>query len=132
MHTTWDARLVLLALPALVIAATLRFLFAYTLSLSGFWTHQAHGIVAFGETLIFLLGGSAAPIALFPPGLRLLGEVLPFRAMLGFPAEIMSSSLDSVQILSGYAVQIFWLLPLLLAAILTWRAGLRRFTAVGG
>lgn len=132
MHTTWDVRLILLALPAVGIAAILRFLFTFTLSLSGFWTQQAHGIVTFGETLIFLLGGSAVPIAFFPSSLRLLGEALPFRALLGFPAEIMSSSLDSVQMLAGYLWQIFWLFPLLLAAMLTWRAGLRRFTAVGG
>jgi ABC-2 type transport system permease protein len=132
MHTTWDVRLILLALPALIFAAILRFLFTYLLALSAFWSERAHGIVTCGDTLIFLLGGSAAPIALFPPALRSLGEALPFRAMLGFPAEVMSASLNNTQILAGYAWQAFWLLSFLLAAIFTWRAGLRRFTAVGG
>ncbi len=130
--TTWDVCLILLALPALLFAALLRFLFTYTLALSAFWTEQAHGIVGLSETLIFLLGGSAAPIILLPPGLRDLGEALPFRALLGFPAEIMSASLDGAQILIGYGWQILWILMFWLLAMLIWRIGLRRYSAIGG
>jgi len=132
VRTTWDIQMIFLALPALVFAAILRFLFTYLFALSAFWTEQAHGIVGVSETLIFLLGGSAAPIILFPTNLRLLGEALPFRALLGFPAEIMSSSLDSAQIMIGYGWQVLWILVFLLAVMFTWNAGLRRYTAVGG
>lgn len=131
-RTTWEVRLVFLALPALVLAAILRFLFTYLLALSAFWTEQTHGIVGLGETLVFLLGGSAAPIILFPGGLRPLGEALPFRALLGFPAEIMSSSLDGTQILIGYGWQSLWILVFMLAVMFAWHAGLRRYAAIGG
>ncbi|MBE3561723.1 MAG: ABC-2 family transporter protein [Ktedonobacteraceae bacterium] len=130
--TAFDLRLLTLALPALLLAAGLRFCFTYLLALSAFWSQKAFSIVAFGETLIFLLGGSAAPITLFPAGLRPLGEALPFRAMLGFPAEIVSSSLNGAQILAGYGWQILWLLACALAVLLTWRAGLRRYSSIGG
>ncbi|GCE28474.1 ABC transporter permease [Dictyobacter alpinus] len=130
--TNWDPRMILLALPALILAAILRFLFTYLLALSAFWSEQAHAIVSFGETLIFLLGGSAAPIALFPANLRNLGEISPMYALLGFPAEIMSSGLNQSQILSGYGWLILWILVFMLALQLTWRAGLRRYTAIGG
>jgi ABC-2 type transport system permease protein len=130
--TTWNVRLLFLALPALVFAVVLRFLFIYLLALSAFWTEQAHGMVGIGEALIFLLGGSAVPILLFPANLRLLAEVLPFRALLGLPAEIMSSGLDSAQILIGYGLQVLWILVFLLAVMFTWHVGLRRYTAIGG
>ncbi|GER91584.1 ABC transporter permease [Dictyobacter vulcani] len=132
MGTTWDVRMILLALPALLLAAILRFLFTYLLALSAFWSEQAHAIVSFGETLIFLLGGSAAPIALFPANLHILGEIAPMYALLGFPAEIMSSGLQQSQILSGYGWQILWILVFALALQLIWRSGLRRYTAIGG
>ena len=45
---------VTLALPALVIATTLRFLFSYTLVLAAFWTQRAHAIASAGAQLIFL------------------------------------------------------------------------------
>ncbi len=66
----FDYRLVLLALPAVVLAGALRFLFTYLLALSAFWSQRAHGIVGLGETLIFLLGGVAAPVSLMPDTLR--------------------------------------------------------------
>ncbi|HZO74999.1 MAG TPA: ABC-2 family transporter protein [Ktedonobacteraceae bacterium] len=121
---------VLLAIPAVLLAAILRFLFMYLLALSAFWTERAHGVAGFGETLAFLLGGSAAPIPLFPQSIRPLGELLPFRYMLGFPAEIASGSLNEV--LQGYGYQVCWIGVFALAAIFAWRAGLRRFMAVGG
>ncbi len=131
-RTAWDVHLLFLALPSLLFAAILRFLFTYVFALSAFWTEQAHGIVGLSEMLIFLLGGSAAPIHFLPTGLRGLGEALPFRALLGFPAEIMSASLDSSQILIGYGWQVLWILLFWLLVIFAWRAGLRRYTAIGG
>jgi ABC-2 type transport system permease protein len=131
-RTTWDVRLIVLALPALLFAAILRFLFTYVLALSAFWTEQAHGIVGLSETLIFLLGGSAAPIVLLPLGLRAFGEALPFRALLGFPAEIMSANLDGTQILMGYGWQVLWISLFWLLVVFVWRAGIRRYTAIGG
>ena len=114
------------------LAAALRFLFTYLLALAAFWTEQAHGVVGFGETLLFLLGGSAALLTLFPEGFRPLGEALPFGAMLGFPAEIAAGSLRSSAVLAGYGWQALWIAVFLPAAVIVWRAGLRRYTAVGG
>lgn len=128
----FEASAALLALPALVFAAMLRFLFMYTLALSAFWTQQAHGAVGFGETLIFLIGGSAAPLALFPGTFQAIGELLPFRAMLGLPAEIATGTLDREQVLTGYAWQIVWTVAFTVVAVIVWHRGVRRFTAVGG
>ncbi len=132
MQIGFSWRAILLAIPALVLAATLRFLFTYLLALSALWTEQAHSIVGFGETLIFLLGGSAAPVTLFPEGVRLIGEALPFWGMLGFPAAIASGSLANQQMLIGYGWQVCWLVVLILTVTYVWRMGLRRYTAVGG
>ncbi len=123
---------VLVAMPALVLAAALRFLFTYTLALSAFWSEQAHGVVGLGEVLIFLLGGAAAPVTLFPDSLRPLAEGLPFRAMLGFPAEIASGGLDRMQLVAGYGWQVLWVAVFALVAATVWRAGIHRYSAVGG
>jgi ABC-2 type transport system permease protein len=129
---TLDRRGALLAIPAMLLAAAIRFLFTYTLALSAFWTQQAHGTVGLGETLIFLLGGAAAPIAYFPEEVRRIGLYLPFRAMLGFPAEVAAGSVTGAQVFTGYASQVCWLTGFLLVAVVVWHRGVRRFTAVGG
>lgn len=123
---------VLMAIPAFVLAATLKFLFVYVLALSALWSEQASAIGEFGSTLIFLLGGIAAPVIVLPERIRPIGEALPFRAMLGFPAEIASGSLSTTQVLEGYGWQALWTAAFVPIAVLVWKAGVRRYTAVGG
>ena len=123
---------IVVAVPALALAAVLRFLFVYMLALSALWVEQAGAVTDLGGTLIFLLGGVAVPMMLFPDRFRILTEALPFRAMLGFPAEIASGSLNSTQILQGYCWQLLWVTISVPLAMLVWRSGVRRFTAVGG
>jgi ABC-2 type transport system permease protein len=123
---------ILLALPALALATALRFLYTYSLALAGFWTQQAHGVVALGEVLVFLLGGLAAPIAFFPTWARGVAGILPFAAMLGFPAQVASGGLDGTALLVGYALQAAWVFTLGVGAALIWRRGVRHYTAVGG
>ena len=123
---------VLLAIPALAGAAALQFLFTYSLALSAIWTQQAGGITGMGSTLVFLLGGMAAPVELFPDQVRPLIEVLPFQAMLGFPAGLASGMLDDGQVMAGYAWQIVWLAVLLIVTTRVWARGTRHYMAVGG
>ncbi len=131
-QVSFDVGLVLLALPAVLLAAALRFLFSYVTVLTALWTHQAGNVVAFGSTLVFLLGGAAAPITFFPEQVRPLGEALPFRAMLGFPAEIAGGSLTLTQVAVGYAWQVGWTVLFAGLAVVVWRAGVRRYVAIGG
>jgi len=123
---------VIVAVPALVLAGFLQFLFAYSLALSALWGQQAGGVTELGSILIFLLGGMAVPIGLFPERFRPIGEALPFRAMLGFPAEIASGQLDTTQIVTGYGWQLGWLAVLIPTTAWTWSFGVRRYTALGG
>lgn len=120
------------AIPALLLAAALRFLFTYTLALSAFWTPHAYGLVTLGSTAIFLLGGGAAPVSLLPGAAQVVSAALPFRAMLGLPAEIATGGLNTLQVLEGLALQAFWVVLLGAVAAGSWRLGLRRYTSVGG
>ncbi|WIX80140.1 ABC-2 family transporter protein [Amycolatopsis carbonis] len=118
---------VLLALPSLVLAAVLRFLWTWLLALAAFWTERVHAIVALGNILVFLLGGIAAPLADLPASWQSVASLLPFHAMLGLPADIASGTLPA----SGVALQAGWCVVFALAAVVVWRSGVRRYTAVG-
>lgn len=122
----------LLALPAVLLAAAVRFVFTYLLAMSAIWTQRAHGAVAMGETLIFLLGGTAAPLSFLPAGLRDGGRILPFWSMLGAPAEIAAGNLTTSAVFATYGLQVAWLLILGAATAGVWRLGVRKFTAFGG
>lgn len=120
------------ALPALILAAAIRFLYTYSLAMTAFWTERAHGVVSLGATLVFLLGGEAAPLALMPAPLRAVVSLLPFRSMHGFPAEIAAGLVSGRALLTGYLAQCVWLVSAAMVALLVWRSGIRRYMAVGG
>lgn len=123
---------VLLALPALVVAGSVAFLLAHLVALSAFWTERVDAVSAVTWTLTNLLGGAAVPIPLFPEPVRVWAEVLPFRAQIGFPAELASGWVETSRVLAGYQLQLVWFGVLLMANVAVWQAGIRRYTSVGG
>lgn len=120
------------ALAALLLAWLLRFLWGYWLALLAFWSTRADALLAVQDSLVFLLSGIAAPVALLPGGLQQLARLLPFRYMVGFPVEILVQGLPAEEIAFGFAVQLAWTLAAGLLAVVLWRSGLRRYAAVGG
>ena len=120
-------------LPALALAWALRFLWGYWLALLAFWATRADALLALQESLIFLLAGQVAPIALLPDLLQTAAVVLPFRYMVGFPGRGADRAV-------GRAPSCGPALPSRPAGCSSrwpcswcmWRAGLRRYSAVGG
>jgi len=123
---------VLAFVPALGLAWLLRFFWGYWLALLTFWAARADALLAVQDSLIFLLAGQVAPIALLPDALQLVAKVLPFRYMIGFPVDVLTGQLDTTGLLMGFAVQAGWLVVALALSAVMWRMGLRRYTAVGG
>jgi ABC-2 type transport system permease protein len=119
-------------IPALVLAWALRFLWGYWLALLAFWATRADALLSLQESLIFLLGGQVAPTPLLPELMRQAAVVLPFRYMVGFPVEVLTGQLDTAGLWIGFAFQAGWLFVALALFVALWRAGVRRYSAVGG
>lgn len=126
-----DPSHLLLALPALLVAGALRFLFTIAVAITAFWTERATALVSLANIVTGMLGGAAAPLFLLPNQLAHLGRLLPFWPMLGMPGEIVAGVLSRTQIVIGYGYQLAWLTILGSLVAVVWRRGLRRFTAVG-
>lgn len=123
---------VLLFLPALALAWALRFFWGCWLALLAFWATRADALLAVQDSLVFLLAGMVAPLALMPAGLQAAAVMLPFRYMVGFPVEVLTADLGQSEILAGLAYQSGWLVVAMAFSGLIWRAGLRRYSAIGG
>ena len=122
----------LLFVLALIMAALLRFLWGYALALLSFWATRADSLLAIQDSLIFLLAGQVAPVALLPGIIKDVALVLPFRYMVGFPIEVLMGQQSNAEIVSGLVVQFGWLATTTIVAILIWNTGIRRYEAVGG
>jgi ABC-2 type transport system permease protein len=119
-------------IPALALAWVLRFFWGYWLALLSFWATRADALLSLQESLIFLIGGQVAPVALLPDLLQKAAMVLPFRYMVAFPVEVLTGQLSHTELWTGFAFQAGWLFAALALFLVVWRAGLKRYSAVGG
>lgn len=127
---TWEGSLAFI--PALALAWALRFFWGYALALLAFWATRADALLALQDSLIFLLAGQVAPVALLPGLMQTFAKILPFRYMVAFPVEVLTGQLPPAELLVGFAAQAGWLIIAFALYVILWRAGLRRYTAVGG
>ena len=118
-------------IPALVLAFAVRFLFEWTLALAAFWTTRVTAINQMYFVAMLFLSGQIAPLALLPAPIQTVAALLPFRWFLAFPVELLLGRLTPAEALVGFAAQGVWLGLSLGLLRLTWRAGVRRYSAGG-
>jgi ABC-2 type transport system permease protein len=128
----WQWWSTLAFVPALVGAFLLRFFVEWSLALAAFWTTRTTAINELYYVIFLFFSGRLAPLALFPAAVGALTWLLPFRWMLSFPIELLLGNLTPQQAALGFAAQAGWIAVALLVLRLVWRAGVRRFGAVGG
>jgi ABC-2 type transport system permease protein len=128
---TYTAQSALLVLPAIALGFLLAFLQDVLVTLMAFWTTR---VFAFNE-LVFavakLFGGQFVPLSLLPVWLQGVARVLPFQLWISFPTLLLLNKLSTTEILTGYALQVVWLVILFAAFRFVWSRALRRFSAVG-
>jgi ABC-2 type transport system permease protein len=97
-----------------------------------FFLESSAGLFEFYMIGFMVFSGYLVPLDLFPPGMRALADVLPFRYGLAFPVEVATGAVAGTAMLRLLAIQ--WGLIALsgAAALLAFRAGVRRFAAFGG
>ena len=69
--------------------------------------------------------------ALLPGPVRVLASVLPFQWMVAFPVELMLGRVSPRDALIGFGMLLGWLLVGVVALRVTWRQGVRQYSAVG-
>lgn len=122
---------VLAFVPALLLAMTLRFVLEWTLGLAAFWLTRTAALNQAYFLLMLFLSGQIAPLALLPPAVQAVANVLPFRWMVAFPVELALGRLSIGEALVGYLAQIGWIVVALVFLRFGWQAGVRRYSAVG-
>ena len=121
----------LMAVPALVLAGIMRYIWNYTLALAAFWTTRIDAVNQLYFTLDAFLGGRIAPIALMPGWLGVTALYAPFWAMNAFPVELALGRIPTERIVFGFLQQIIWLILGLIVLRGVWAAGVKQYSAVG-
>lgn len=116
---------------SMIVAIALATLIGSAFGMLSFWTTQSRHFASFWQGIGQFLSGFVVPLALFPPPLRAVADLLPFRSMVSLPIEILMGRLGWDKIAFGLAVGISWALGVTLIYRMLWRRGLRRYEAVG-
>jgi ABC-2 type transport system permease protein len=82
--------------------------------------------------LELLLSGRLVPMSLLPPWAQRLADFLPFQWTFGFPIEALVGALPPERLIGGLGMQLLWAALGAGLVQLVWRAGVRRYGAVGG
>lgn len=93
-----------------------------------FWFDQSLGLFQVYFFVWALLGGYVVPLPLLPEAVADVAMYLPFHASLGAPVEVL---LGVAPVGPTLLVQGAWVLALGVASSLVWRAGIKRYGAVG-
>ena len=124
-----SAGTLLLGILAIVSAFLLRFLLQVLVTTLCFWSERAAALDRLLMIPYLFLSGLVAPLDTFPPALRRLALATPFPWMVDFPARLLAG--EPVNVALGFAAIAAWCLLLLPIGHWLWRAGLRRYSAMG-
>jgi ABC-2 type transport system permease protein len=99
-----------------------------------FFLESGVKLMDFVLVLFMLASGYLVPLDLFPPSVRSVLDVLPFRYQLALPVELVTGVYDADlgRGLTMCATQTVYVTVLFTAVALLWRRGVRRFEAFGG
>ncbi len=128
---TWEPLQLALLVPSLALAWLITFSIMFAIGALAFYVTKAMALMNLYFGLFSLFSGYLLPIELLPGPLRTAAEVLPFRFMLSVPIELMTKSLGARELVAIMVGQLAWGAGAVAIAFGVWRAGLRRFEAVG-
>lgn len=128
--TSEPAQLALLA-PSLALGWIINFNLVFILGTISFWATKTMALMNVYFAMFSLFSGYLLPIPLLPSVVADLAAVLPFRFGFSAPLELMTLHLDGAKLATLMGGQVAWAAVTLTAALALWRAGVRRFEAVG-
>ncbi|MFZ4639236.1 MAG: ABC transporter permease [Nodosilinea sp.] len=119
----------ILACLAIALTFCLRFTIQYTFAMVAFWTERASALEQFWFLFYMFLSGMAAPLTLFPEGVRAVVLWTPFPYLIYFPASLLVNRADHV--LQGFTAIVAWILVFLILNRWLWRRGLSQYSGMG-
>ncbi|MEO6054604.1 MAG: ABC-2 family transporter protein [Chthoniobacterales bacterium] len=122
----------LIALVSLSMACAIQFLIAYSLAMLAFWILEISTIVFILYSFEYFLSGRLFPLDIMPHWFQEILKWLPFTYELYFPVAVFMQEIKGPALWQGLAIQAGWSVALYFIATAMWRAGVRKYEAVGG
>ena len=129
---TSDPLLLALVVPSIALSWLITFAILFAIGALAFFLTQTMAIANLYFGLFSLFSGYLMPLELLPGPIAAIAAWLPFRFMLSAPVELMTRAHTRGELEDLLGGQLAWTAILLATALALWRAGVKRFEAVGG
>lgn len=110
-------------------AVLVSFAFRFLVNLATFWVLDHRGLHYASIVLVNFFSGLLLPLTFFPAWLLTIANLLPFRALMMLPNEVLAGHRSPW---SAYALQLFWIVVLSLLAQLVMKRAERKVVVQGG
>ena len=131
-HMQFSPGALLMAVPTVLLAFALRFTVDWIVATTAaLYSTKVDAVNAVFFFIVLIFSGQIGPLQMLPNVLHTIANFLPFRWMIDFPVQAILGRLSPHDILNGLGMQVFWLVIQSGAIAVSWRGGIRRFTAVG-
>ena len=117
---------------SVILAVCISFALRFMINLAAFWLIDYRGTGAIVVGVWTLLSGFAVPISFFPPTLRTVANILPFRAVFQTPVDIFLEQESGFELGKALLFQVLWAVALLGAGRLLLAIATRRLVVQGG
>ena len=117
---------------SLILALSLNFMIFFCISTLCFWLSEIGFLFEAVRIIIITLSGGIFPLDIFGRQISGFLSLLPFKYTISFPVELLNNKITGIQALTGFSIQIFWILFFLILSVFLWKAGTKKYTAVGG
>lgn len=121
-----------LLIIAILLGAVVCFSLSICLGLLAFWLTETSQINSLMWAGLLVLGGQGIPITFFSGFSKMVIYALPFRYVFSFPVEIFLGRLTLEGTLVSFAVQISWIVALVLLYNFLWKRGVKVYSSYGG
>ncbi len=116
---------------SVVLAFILGVVLTYFIGLFSFWLDDASSLQGFYWISFALFSGQFAPLDFLPQIMQKIAEFLPFKYILYFSVNIYLEKITTMEIMQGLLIQLAWIALAGLICFITWKRGLKSYTAVG-
>lgn len=117
---------------SLILAFILNYMIFFSVSMIAFWLLEIGFLFEAIRIVIIVLSGGVFPLEIFGGGAMSVLNWLPFKYTINFPVQLLNGRLETAAQYEGIACQIAWIIVFVGISKLLWRAGNRRYVAVGG
>ena len=117
---------------ALYGAFAFRFLLQHTLALGAFWFERVSAVEQLNWMFYAFLSGLLYPFEVLPEAAQAVLLWTPFPWLVWFPAQLLAAAPDALPpVTRGFATLTIWTAAVLMINRVLWRAGLKRYSAMG-